>query len=221
MRFNVQADGTLEGDDGSAGIFAAALRYVCRMGAQMGALLDVGPLERVSTISTVSVMARVDGIAPDLSIAAEVDVQSHALVRRPSPVPVPGLTVSEAINRSLRRVTVDLASDWAAVMTDDARVIGAVHDESAGHAAPAGLPDVGLRALAVLASLDEPRRESGVRFDFVRGSVLVAALGEHALFSHADRFEPTDVTRTVDAVRNILAAVELRHAPSVTAYSRA
>jgi hypothetical protein len=218
VRFDVNPQGIVDGDDGDDGHLAATLRYVCRMGSQIGALLELGELERVSTLSTLALMARVDGVSPHVSIKAEVEMQG---TKRPELVPAAGMNVQEAIDRALRRVTLDLATDWAAIITGESRLVGAVHDEWTGRGAPESVHEVGVRALAVLGALDESLRETAVRLDFRRGSVLVAAIGEHALYTHADKLDVSEVIRTVTAVQSLLAGADLARADLVTAFRRA
>lgn len=214
VRFDVDPDGIVEGNDGADGHLAETLRYVCRMGSQIGALLGLGELERVSTLSNLAMMARVAGVAPHVSIKAEVEVQGTG---RPELTPAAGMNVQEAIDRALRRVIIDLATDWAAIITDEGRLVGAVHDEYTAQGPPESLHDVGLRVLAVLGALDESMRETAVRLDFRRGSVLVAAIGEHGLYTHADKVDVSEVVRTVTAVQSLLAGADLARADLVTA----
>jgi hypothetical protein len=213
IRFDVNPDGSVDGDDGAEGQLAADLRYVCRMGSQIGTFLDLGELERLSTLSNLAVMARVSGVSPDLSIKVEVEMQG---TRRPQPVAVAGVGVQDAIDRALRLVTIDLASDWAAIITAEGKLVGAVHDESLGRGAPEFVLEVGERVLAILGGLAELLRETAVRLDFVRGSVLVAAMGDHALYTHADKFDVGQVVRTVASAQGLLATAELNRAIPVT-----
>lgn len=214
VRFDVFSDGTVEGDDGAEGHLAETLRYVCRMGSQIAVFLGLGGLERLSTLSNLALMARVGGTSPDLSIKAEVEFQgTHA----PAPVSVIDVSTQEGIDRALRRVIIDLASDWVALITDDSRLVGAMHDESMGRGTPESVFEVGVRALAILGALDEPLRETGVRLDFVRGSLFVAAIGGHALFTQADKFDGAEAVRTVSVVQGLLASADLAHARHVTA----
>lgn len=218
VRFDVHPDGTVEGDDGSEGRLAETLRYVCRMGSQIGALLEVGELERVSTLSSRTLMARVAGVSPHVTIMVEVEALD---TRRPEVVAVSGVGVQEAIDRALRRVTIDLASDWAAIITDDSRLVGAVDDEAMGRPVPESLHEVGVRALAILGALDVSLRETAVRLDFVRGTLLVAGIGQHALYTNADQFDVSEVVRTVAEVQGLLAGVQLAHARHITDTTRA
>lgn len=217
VRFDVLPDGSVEGDDGADGHLAETLRYTCRMASQIGALLELGELERVSTLSNLAVMARVSGISPNLSIMVEVERQG---TMRSAPVAVAAVGAQEAIDRSLRRVTIDLASDWAAIITDESRLVGAVHDESLGCGAPESVFEVGERALAILGALDRSLRETAVRLDFVRGSLLVAAIGGHALFALADKFDVSEVVRTVSAAQTLLSGADLARADLVTVSRR-
>lgn len=215
VRFDVLSDGTVEGDDGDDGQLAATLRYVCRMGSQIGALLDLGELERISTLSTRALMARVAGVSPDVSIRAEVETRETT---GPELIAAASLSVHDAIERALRRVTIDLATDWAAIINDQSRLVGAVHDQYAARGAPESVLEVGVRALAVLGALDQSLRETAVRLDFLRGSVLVAGIGKHALYSQGDKLDVSDVVRTVTAVQSLLAAADLGRADLVTAW---
>lgn len=209
LRFDIDPDGTVEGADAE---LAATLRYVCRMGGQIGALLGLGELERFSTSSTVAVMARVAGTSPHLTIKAEVEMRD---IRPRGPVRSVGLTSRQAINQSLRRVLVDFGSDWAAIITDDKRLVGARNRTSTRRAVPAIVHEVGVRALAVLGALDEALRESDVRLHFVRGSVLVVALGDHALFAQADKFEESVAVSTVWAIQSMFESLDLTYAHMV------
>lgn len=203
VRFDVSSDGAVDGDDG-ADHLGETLRYVCRMGNQIGALLDTGELERLSTMSSLTVTARVAGAATDASIKVEVEAQEWP---RLPVVAVPGMDVQDAIDRALRRVTIDLTSDWAAIITDESRLVGVVEEESSDL-----MFEVGLRVLAILGALGEALRETAVRLDFVRGSLLLAAIGEHALYTHADKFHVTEVVRTVAGVQCLLADANLARA---------
>ena len=206
LRFDIDPDGTVEGADGD---LAATLRYACRMGGQIGALLGLGELERFSTLSTVAVMARVAGVSPHVSIRAEVEMREH---RRPARLTAVDLSSRQAIDQSLRRVMVDFAGDWAAIITDDKRLVGATNGTSARGEVPGIVLDVGIRALAVLGALDEGLRETDVRLHFPRGSVLIAALGQHALFAQADKFDEDVVLSTVGSIQRVFEAVDLTYA---------
>ena len=213
VRFVVNPDGSVSGDDGTSDRLAATLRYVCRMSSQIGDLLGDGELERFSTLGSVAVLAKVSGVSPRLRIEAEVETQPATPRARAMNS---GMAAREAINVSLRRVTLDLASDWSVLVTDDRRLVGSVEYESSGRATPPEILEVGARALAVLGALDEQLRETAVRLDFVRGSVLIVAIGPHTLITHGDKFEVTEVVSdTVSAVQGLLAGVNLVGAISV------
>lgn len=218
LRFSVLPDGTVEGDDGDGGNLASALRYACRMGSQIGELLELGGLERLSTLSNLAVAARVSGVSPDLSITAEVEMQG---TKRPELVAVNIANAQDAIDRALRRVTVGLASDWAAIITAEGHLVGLVHDETIGPGDPEVLQEVGVRVLAVLGALDASLRETAVRLDYRRGSVLVTTIGDHALYTHADKVDASEVVRTVSAVQGLLATADLAREPRVTTSRRA
>ncbi|UUZ60833.1 hypothetical protein [Nocardioides sp. B-3] len=198
LRFAVLPDGTVEGDDGDGGNLASTLRYACRMGAQIGDLLELGGLERLSTLSNLAIAARVSGESPELSITAEVEMQG---TKRPELVAVSITNAKDAIDRAPDRVTVGLASDWAAVITAEGHPVGLVHDETMGPSDPEVLQEVGVRVLAVLGALVESLRETAVRLDYRRGSVLIMTIGDHALYTHADKVEASEVVRTVGAVQ--------------------
>lgn len=206
LRFDIDTDGSVEGPDGE---LATTLRYVCRMGGQIGALLGLGELERINTLSTVAVMARVAGVSPHVSIKAEVERRD---IRRPEPVAPLGLTSQQVIDQSLSRVMLDFGGDWAAIITDDKRLVGAKNRASTRRAVPAVVQEVGIRALAVLGALDEALRETDVALHFVRGSVLVVALGDHALFAQADKFDEGVVVTTVPAIQSLFNGVDLTFA---------
>ncbi len=218
LRFAVLPDGTVEGDDGDEGNLASTLRYACRMGAQIGDLLELGGLERLSTLSNLALAARVSGVSPDQSITAEVEMQG---TQRPDLVAVTTINAKDAIDRALRRVTVGLASDWAAVITAEGNLVGLVHDETMGAGDPEVMQEVGVRVLAVPGALVETLRETAVRLDYRRGSVLITTIGDHALYTHADKVDASELVRTVGAVHGLLANADLAHAPRVTASRRA
>lgn len=218
LRFDVMPDGTVEGDDGDDGNLAATLRYACRMGNQIGELLELGGLERLSTLSNLAIAARVSGSSHDMSLMVEVEMQG---TKRPELVPVPVASAKDAIDRALRRVTIGLASDWAAIITAESHLVGLVHDETMGPGDPEVLQDVGVRVLAVLGALDVTLRETAVRLDFRRGSVLIATMGDHALYTHADKVDVSEVVRTIGAAQGLLVTADLAHAPRVTASRRA
>lgn len=218
LRFAVLPDGTVEGDDGDEGNLASTLRYACRMGGQIGELLELGGLERLSTLSDLAIAARVSGVSPDLSITAEVEMQG---TKRPELVAVVAANAKDAIDRALRRITVGLASDWAAIITAEGHLVGLVHDETMGSVDPDVMQEVGVRVLAVLGALTVSLRETAVRLDFRRGSVLVTNVGDHAVYTHADKVDASELVRTVSAVQGLLGTADLAHAPRVAASRRA
>lgn len=209
LRFDIDPDGSVEGADGE---HATTLRYVCRMGGQIGELLGLGELERFSTLSTVAVMARVAGVSPHVSIKAEV---GRRVIGQPEPVAAVHLTPRQAINGALGRVMVDFMGDWAAIITDDKRLVGARNRAANRRRVPVVVHDVGVRALAVLGALDEVLRETEVRLDFARGSVMVVALGDHALFTQADKLDESVVLTTVSAIQSMFKGVDLTYAHMV------
>lgn len=216
VRFDVLPDGTLDGDDGTAGHLAGMLRYVCRMGSQIGDLLELGELKRASTLSDLALTARVSGVSPELHIMAQLAPLIQTSHYAAAAV-APRLSAQELILQALKRVTIDLGSDWAGFITDDSRLVGAVHDNITGRGAPDSLHDVGVRALAILGALDPEIIGTAVRLDFARGSVLVSPIGQHAAFAQADNLDVSEVVRTFTAVQGLLAGAEVTRADIVTA----
>lgn len=217
VRFDVLPDGTVEGDDGAGGHLAQALRYVCRMASQIGALLELGELERVSTLSKLPLMARVSGVAPELHIKAEVAPLQHQATPVPSSSAAPRTSAQELISQAVKRVTIDLGSDWAAFITDEGRLVGAAHDSIAGRgASPHQLRDVGVRALAILGAFEPELVGAAVRLDLVRGSMLVSPVGVHAVFAHTDNVDVSEVVRTITDVTGLLAGAQVKRADVVT-----
>lgn len=216
VRFDVLPDGTVEGNDGAGGQLAATLRYVCRMASQIGALLELGELERVTTLSSLPLTARVSGVAPDLHIKAQVAPLQRQITHVAPSSAAPPLSAQELIRQAVKRVTIDLGSDWAAFITDEGRLVGAAHDIAGRGAAPDELREVGVRALAILGAFDPALVGAAVRLDLVRGSMLVSPVGVHAVFAHTDNVDVSEVVRTITAVTGLLAGAQVKRADLVT-----
>ncbi|WP_457205179.1 hypothetical protein [Nocardioides sp. P5_C9_2] len=216
-RFTVAADGTTTGDDGDSGRLALSLRYACRVAGQLDLFTGAGDLEWVRAIGSTTVTVRVgwgQGSAPALS--AEVGAGEP---RTPKDVVVVGgADVHAALGHCMQRVGQMLGTHWSAVITGDKRVVAAAVPRSGtGLLDPvAALPEVGVRALAVLGALEERYRETCVLLDYAHGTTLVAAIGDHALVAFADRLDTRVVADIVDEVRAILVPGDVARAEAVT-----
>lgn len=206
-RIAIGSDGSVTGDD-AADHLGAALRYACRMAGQIEPLLDLGPLQWLTTVSGTSVTARVGRSAGDFTVTAEVEERQ---ARAPLPMSVDAGGAHVAIKKCLHRVRDDLEAEWCAVITSDNRVVGALLPD-AGRATTdvrAVLAEVGLRALAVLGSLDESYRETAVVLEYAGGSLMLAAVEGDVLFAAADKFDTAIAARLIDEVRSVLAPHDL------------
>lgn len=215
-RFTVAADGTTLGDDGADGRLAASLRYACRVAGQLEFLTGAGDLEWVSTVSTTAVTARVGwSDAREVTLSAEVETGE---ARAPKEFTVVGgADVHAALGHCMQRVRQMLGTHWSAVITGDKRVVAAAVPQSGSAVldAMAALPEVGVRALAVLGALEEPYRETCVLLDYTHGTMLVAAVGDHALYAFADKLDPRVVAEIVDEVRAVLAPGDVARADTI------
>ncbi len=215
-RFAVAADGSTTGDDGDSGRLAASLRYACRVAGQLEFLTGAGDLEWVSTVSSTAVTARVGwSLAREVTLAAEVE---------PGPPRAPkeftvvgGADVHAALGHCMQRVRQMLGTHWSAVITGDKRVVGAAVPQSGSGVldSMAALPEVGVRALAVLGALEERYRETCVLLDYAHGTMLVAAVGDHALYAFADKLDAQVVAEIVDEVRAILSPDDVAAADTI------
>lgn len=207
-RIAIASDGSVTGDDAPHQL-GAALRYACRMAGQIEPLLDIGPLQWLTTLSGPAVTARVGRSAGDIMLTAEVEERG---TRQPVPVSAAAGGAHTAIRKCLRRVRDDLYADWSAIITWDKRIVGALLPEGSRTGSidvGAVLPEVGLRLLAVLASLDETTRETAVVLEYRGGSLLVAAIEGDVLFAFADKFDNALAMPTIDRVRSVLAPHDL------------
>jgi hypothetical protein len=178
------------------------------MAGQIEPLLDLGALQWLTTVSGTAVTARVGQSAGDFTVTAEVEERE---ARTPMAASVDAGGAHAALRKCLLRVRDDLEAEWCAVMTWDKRVVGALLPD-AGRAAVdvrAVLPEVGLRALAVLGSLDEAYRETAVVLEYARGSLMLVAIEGDVLFAAADKFDTAIAVRVIDRVRSVLAPHDL------------
>ncbi|KRF37211.1 hypothetical protein [Nocardioides sp. Soil805] len=216
-RFTVAADGTVSGDDGDSGRLAVSLRYACRVAGQLEFLTGAGDLEWVSTVSSTAVTARVGwSLAREVTLSAEVE---GGAPRPPKEFTVVGGSdVHAALAHCMQRVRQMLGTHWGAVITGDKRVVGAAVPQSGGGVldSMAALPEVGIRALAVLGALEERYRETCVLLDYAHGTLLVAAIGDHALYAFADKVDTRVVAEIVDEVRAVLSPDDLARADTIT-----
>ncbi len=213
-RFGVAADGTVSGDDGTGGQLAASLRYAVRMASQVDSLTGVGDLVRLSTIGSITVIARVDSCAGnEFALTVHVDPTTST----PSPFVKRGSDGSNGITRSLHRTQQMLDTQWCALITGDHRLVGrAMHGTDRSTSISLGvLDEVGLRVLALLGAVGPDFRETGVVLDYQRSAILVVPIAEHALFAMADRFERHLVSALVNEVRSVLSPRRLARAETV------
>jgi hypothetical protein len=216
-RFTVAADGATTGDDGDSGRLAASLRYACRVAGQLEYLTGAGDLEWVSTVSSTAVTARV-GWSPAREVTLAAEVESGP-PRAPQEVTVvAGTDVQAALAHCLQRVRQMLGTHWSAVVTGDKRVVAAAVPQPGGGVVDptAALPEVGVRALAVLGALETRYRETCVLLDYAHGTMLVAAVGDHALYAFADKLDAGVVAEIVDEVRATLSPADVAAADTVT-----
>jgi hypothetical protein len=215
-RFTVAADGSTTGDDGASGGLAASLRYACRVAGQLESLTGAGDLEWVRTVSSTTVTARVGwSLGREVTLSAEVE-QGERPAGKELTVGG-GADAHAALELGLQRVRQLLGTHWCAVVTGDKRVVGAAVPRSGSGAldSMAALPEVGVRALAVLGALEERYRETCVLLDYRRGTLLVAAIGDHALYAFADKLDAGVVAEVVDEVRAVLAPDQVARADTI------
>lgn len=214
-RFTVAADGSTTGDDGDSGRLAASLRYACRVAGQLEHLTGAGDLEWVSTVSSTAVTARVGWTpAREVTLAAEVE---SGPPRTPQELTVlAGPDVQAALAHCMQRARQMLGTHWSAVVTGDKRVVAAALPQPGGVTdATTALPEVGVRALAVLGALEARYRETCVLLHYAHGTMLVAAVGDHALYAFADKLDVGVVAEIVDEVRATLSPADVAAAHTV------
>ncbi len=206
-RIAIAADGAVTGD-GTPDLLGASLRYATRMASQIEPLLDLGPLQWLTTLSGTAVTARVAHVDGDLTVTAEVEERATEPVR---PASAEATGAHTAVRRCLHWVRDDLDTEWCAMITWDKRVVGAILPDPKIVAVDvrAVLDDVGVRALAVLGALDESYRESAVVLEYARGSLLVIAVEGDVLVTFGNRFDAAIAAPLIERVRSVLAPHDL------------
>ena len=207
-RLAIAGDGSVTGDAASDQL-GATLRYACRMASQIEPLLEIGPLQWLSTLSGTAVTARVGQNAGGVTLTAEIEERAAR-----TPLSVPSTDpdgAHAAIRKCLRRVRDGLDAEWGAVITWDKRLAGAFLPEAGSKRTGVRevLSEVGLRALAVVGSLDESYRETAVLLEYRQGSLLVVAVEGDVVFAFADRFDKSIAGPVIDGVRAALAPHDL------------
>ncbi len=215
-QFVVLTDGTVRGDDGDDGRFAASLRYAARLAGQVEYLLDVGDLLVLATVSRTAITATVSrDESGNVGLSARLESQAF---RQPKALTVVGgADVHAALAHCVQRVQQTPGVRWGAIVADDKRVVGASLPQAGAAVleSVSALPNVGVRALAVLGSIDERLRESWVRLTYQRATVLVASLGPHCLYAVVDEVRAGPFGEAVDEVRAILAPYDLSEAATL------
>jgi hypothetical protein len=219
-QFGVHTDGTVRGDDGAGGRLAASLRYAARLAGQVEYLLDVGDLLELATVSREALTARITrDDAGGVGLSARVDRQPY---RQPKVLTVVGgADVHAALAHCVQRVQQTPGVRWGAIIADDKRVVGASLPQAGAAVleSVSALPNVGVRALAVLGAIEEPLRESWVQLTYERAIVLVASVGPHCLYAVVDDVKGVPFGETVDEVRAILAPYDLSEAATLATES--
>lgn len=219
-RFSVLTDGTVRGDDGEDGRFAASLTYAARLATQVEPVLDVGALEELSTVSELAITARVSrDDAGGVGLSVHVDPQP---ARQPKVLTVVGgADVHTALAHCVQRIEQTPGVRWGAIVAADKRVVGASLPRAGVAAAEvlSALPHVGVRALAILGAIEQPLRESWLHLTYERGSLLVADLGPHCICAVVGDLEPGAFGEAVDEVRAILAPYDLARAATMASAS--
>ncbi len=208
-RLAIAGDGSVTGDATSQQL-GAELRYACRMASQIEPLLDLGPLEWVTTLSGTGVTARVGRDAGGLTVNAEIEEQTASTLSAAAP-PTDADSAQSAVRKSLHLLRDGLAAEWCALITWDKRLVGALLPDAVSRSAPlrAVLSDVGLRAMAVLGSFEEAYRETAVVLEYAHGSLIVVAVGNDVLFASADKVDKTRAGQVISDVRSVLAPYDM------------
>lgn len=207
-RLAISGDGSVTGDESSQ-LLGADLRYACRMAAQIEPLLDLGPLQWVSTLSGTAVTARVATNDGAVTVVAEIEEHEPVAALRESVVDAD--SAHAAIRKALHRVRSGLQADWCALITWDKRLVGALlaEDEDSSPEVTAVLSEVGLRAMAVLASFEESYRETAVVLEYAHGSLIVVAVDGDVLFAFAETIDKSLAGPVIGDVRSLLAPHDL------------
>lgn len=214
--FAILTDGTVRGDDGEDGLLAASLRYAARLAGQVEYILDVGDLLELTTVSRTAVTASITrDDAGGIGLSARLESQAF---RQPRVLTVVGgADVHAALAHCVQRVQQTPGVKWGAIIADDKRVVGASLP-GAGAAvleSVSALPNVGVRALAVLGAIEEHLRESWVRLNYERATVLMTNVGPHCLYAVVDEVKAGPFGEAVDEVRAILAPYDLSEAATL------
>lgn len=219
-QFAVLTDGTVRGDDGEGGRLAASLRYAARLAGQVEFLLDVGDLLELTTVSRTAITASITrDDAGGVGLSARLESQAN---RSPKVLTVVGgADVHAALAHCVQRVQSTPGVEWGAIIADDKRVVGASLPRAGAAVSRlwSSVPNVGVRALAVLDSIEEHLRESWVQLRFERATVLVASIGPHCLYAVVDGVKPGPFGEAVDEVRAILAPYDLSEAATLATES--
>lgn len=215
-QFSVLTDGTVRGDDGDGGRFAASMRYAARLAGQVEYLLDVGDLLELSTVSRTAITASITrDDSGNVGLSARLESQAH---RQPKVLTVVGgADVHAALAHCVQRVQQTPGVKWGAIIADDKRVVGASLPTSGAAVleSVSALPNVGVRALAVLGAIEEHLRESWVQLTYERATVLVASVGTHCLYAVVDDVKAGPFGEAIDEVRAILAPYDLSGAATL------
>lgn len=215
-RFSVLTDGTVRGDDGDGGRFAASLAYAARLATQVEFLLDVGTLEELTTVSELGITAGVTrDDAGGVGLSVQVEPQPF---RQPKVLTVVGgADVHAALAHCVQRIEQTPGVRWGAIIAEDKRVVGASLPRAGAAALEtfSALPNVGVRALAMLGAIDEPLRESWVLLRYERATLAVASLGSHCIYAVVDELVPGPFGEAIDEVRAILSPYDLSRADAL------
>ncbi|MDZ5662378.1 hypothetical protein SFC79_11440 [Nocardioides sp. S-58] len=200
----VRPDGTVVGDDGSAGALAAALPYTGRLARRMGELVEAGDLRVMEASGTQRLTVGVTWTpAGEGTFRAAVT----SLVPRTVPVftVVGAVDTTAAVSHCLDRLAGVDGVVWSSVVTAGPRVIAAVGDRRELH----HLAEVGNRMLAILRSLEDQHATGFMRLRFEQGAVIGASLGRHALVACTSVTDDDEVLAVIDEIRAVLAGHDL------------
>lgn len=209
--FVVRPDGSVRGDDGAAGVLAAALPYVCRLARRVGELVDAGDLRRIETAGDVRLSVGITW-TPTGEGTYRALVTEEATRTPPHFMVVGGADTAATVEHCVRRVAGVAGVAWSTIMGPESRTIAVAGEQAleAGH-----LPEVGTRVLALLREL-AAHQVTYVRLQFEAGAVLGAMIGRHCLFALAEGGDGSDdpFLAVVDEVRAILADHDLAEIPA-------
>ena len=207
--FVVRPDGTVVGDDGAAGVLAAALPYTGRLARRAGELVEVGDLRALEALGTRRLTVGVtwtpagEGTYRAVLTAAEARTVPTFMV-------VGGADATATVVHCVARIRAVGGVRWAGVVTAGSRVVAHAGDE----AAQRHLDEVGNRMLAILRSLEDQHVAGFVRLRFEEASVVGASLGRHALVACTEATDDHALLAAIDEVRAILADHDLSAVPT-------